>query len=254
MSIKKAHLDYLKQFMKNNLNGIEIVNGVPKVVFIMWFSHLDYIPEFTVRRFNALQSLITNLKVPVIIITNENYKSWEVSKYPIHEGFKYLSGNHKSDYLRAYLLCHYGGGYHDIKWREKTWENEWEKFSDENIWLIGRRELKPDCIGFNPEKNEKYVQKEFNKLITMGWIISKPNNDCIKTLLEKINLILDNKIELLKIKPAPNARCGVGNGCTEDKYPLRWLEIMGEIFHPLLLNYTSHINYTLPDILYKTYK
>lgn len=254
MSIKKTHLNYLKQFMKNNLEGIEIVNGVPKVVFIFWFSHLDYTPEFTARRFNALQSLITNLKVPVIMITDENYKSWEVPKYSIHEGFKYLSGNHKSDYLRAYLLCHYGGGYHDIKWREKSWENEWEKFSNSDIWIVGKRELKADCIGYNPEKDEKWVQQEFNKLITMGWVISKPYNEYIQKLINKINEKLDDKIEILKLKPAPNIRCGIGNGCDENEYPLRWLELMGEISHPLLLNYTTHIDFTLPDILYKTYK
>ena len=254
MSIKKTHLNYLKQFIKNNLDGIEIVNGVPKVVFIFWFSNTDYTPEFTVRRFNALRSLVDNLKVPVIIITNDNLKCWEVPQYPIHEGFKYLSGNHKSDYLRAYILCHYGGGYHDIKWREKSWENEWDKFLNPNIWVIGRRELKEDYIAYNPEKDEKWVQQEFNKLVTMGWVISKPYNEYIQTLINKINEKLDSKIEILKLKPAPKSRCGVGNGCEENEYTLRWLELMGEIFHPLLLNYTSHIDFTLPDILYKIYK
>lgn len=167
--IKKTHLAYLKQYMKNDLSGIEYVNGVPKVVFIVWFSHKEYIPEFTARRFNALQSLINNLKVPVIIITHDNYKEWEIKEHPIHEGFKYLSGNHKSDYLRAYLLCHHGGGYHDIKWREKSWENEWDKFADNDIWLVGRRELKPECIAYNPEKDDKFIiQNQFNKLITMS--------------------------------------------------------------------------------------
>ena len=254
MSIKKAHLNYLKQYMKNDLEGIKIVNGVPKVVFIFWFSHLDYTPEFTTRRFNALQSLINNLKVPVIIITNENYKCWEVLTHPIHKGFKYLSGVHKSDYLRTYMLCHYGGGYHDIKWREKSWENEWEKFLNPNIWLIGRRELKADYIGYDPEKDEKYVQQEFNKLITMSWVIIRPHNEYIQTLMNKINKKLDDKIDALILKPAPNARCCIDNGCDKNEYPLRWLELLGEISHPLLLNYTEYIDFTLPDILYKTYK
>jgi hypothetical protein len=254
MSIGKYHYRYIKQFMKNDLSNIKIINGVPKVVFIFWFSHKDYIPNFTTRRFNSLKSLIENIKVPVIIITNENYKNWEIKENPIHEGFKYLSGNHKSDYLRAYLLCYYGGGYHDIKWREKSWENEWDKFIDPNVWLIGRRELNENCIGYNPENNEEYIQKEFNKLITMGWVISTPKNEYIQTLLNKINKKLDDKIEILKLKSAPNPRCGIGNGCDKNEYPFRWLELMGEIFHPLLLNYIEHINYTLPDILYKTYK
>ena len=136
----------------------------------------------------------------------------------------------------------------------KTWFNEWEKFNDPKIWLIGRREFKEDCIAYNPDKNNKWVQKEYNKLITMGWIISKPKNEFIRLLLNEIESILNNKFELLKLKPAPKSRCGIGNGCTENEYPLRWLEILGEISHPLLLNFTEHIDYTLPDILYKTYK
>jgi hypothetical protein len=35
--------------------------------------------------------------------------------HPLHEGFEYLSGVHKSDYLRSYLMNFYGGGYSDIK-------------------------------------------------------------------------------------------------------------------------------------------
>lgn len=254
MSIKKSHYNYIKQFQANDLDGIEFINGVPKVVFIFWFSHQDYIPEFSARRFGALQSLITNINVPIIFITNENYNKWEIPEHPIHEGFKYLSGNHKSDYFRAYLLYHYGGGYHDIKWREKSWENEWEKFSNPNIWIIGRRELKAEYIGYNPDKNEQWVQNEFQKLITMGWVISRPKNNYFGKLLKRIEEILTLKITELKLKSAPNSRCGIGNGCNENEYPLRWLEIMGEISHPLLLNYTEHIEYTLPDILYKTYK
>lgn len=252
--IGKYQYNYIKKYMKNNLDGIEYINGVPRVVFIFWFSNKEYLIEFTVRRYNALQSLINNIKVPVIIITNENYKNWEVNDHPIHEGFSYLSGNHKSDYLRAYILYHYGGGYHDIKWREKSWENEWEKFSNDNIWIIGRREIRSDNIGYNPLKNEQWVQNEYLKLITFGWVICRQKNEYLKILLNKINNILTDKLEELKYNPAPNSRCGNCVNCSENDYPLRWLELMGEISHPLQLNYTQYIDYTLPDILYKTYK
>ena len=262
MSIKKYHYNYLKQFMKNDLTNIEIINGVPKVVYIFWFSHLEHIPEFTIRRFNALQSLINNIKIPVIIITQENYKFWILKEHPLVKSFKYLSGVHKSDYLRVYILYHYGGGYHDIKWREKSWENEWNKFENNNIWFIGRREFKKEQIGYNPflyektiqEQYLKTIQEQYSKMITMSWIISKPYNNCMKIMLHEIETILNNKLTELELNPAPISRCGIGVGCNENEYPLRWLEILGEIFHPLILNYTEHIDYTLPDILYKTYK
>ena len=37
----------------------------------------------------------------------------------------------------------------------------------------------------------------------------------------------------------------------ENNYPLRWLEVMGEIFHPLMLKYGDHIKFGLPDALKK---
>jgi len=253
MSIGKYHYRFIKQFMKKDLNNIKITNGVPQVVFIFWFSHSEYIPSFSIRRFASLQSLISNIKVPVIIITQENINDWEVKNNTIHEGFKYLSGNHKSDYLRAYFLYHYGGGYHDIKYREKSWENEWEKFTDSNIWIIGRKELSSDCIGYNHEKNEQWVKNKFDKLVTFGWVICRPKNEFLFELFKKINEIMQNKLHLLKTNPALNPRCSKSYNCNNN-YPIRWLEIMEEISHPLMLNYINHINYTLPDIQYKPYK
>lgn len=234
------------QYMKNTLDGIQYINGVPKVVFIMWFGQMDLEPEFTVQRYNALVSLITNIKVPVIFITNENYKSFEKPDFPYHQGFKYLSGNHKSDYLRAYLLHHYGGGYHDIKFRKQSWENEWEKFQDINIWMVGRKEMKPDVIGHSSFK------KHYSKLVTMGWIICRGTTPYTQELLDSINNILDHHLSVLQQYPALKPRYPEGDG--DIKYPLRWIEIMGEISHPLMFKYYIHITYDLPDILYKAYK
>lgn len=40
---------------------------------------------------------------------------FSVPEEPIHKAFEFLSLIHKSDYLRCYLLYHYGGGYTDVK-------------------------------------------------------------------------------------------------------------------------------------------
>lgn len=34
---------------------------------------------------------------------------------PIHEGFKYLTPVHQSDYFRIYCMHNFGGGWTDIK-------------------------------------------------------------------------------------------------------------------------------------------
>ena len=244
--MRKTQKIFLIPYMQYSLDKITYINDVPKVVFICWFGQMDLEPEFTIRRYNALVSLITNIKVPVIFLTRQNYKSFEKQDFPYHQAFQYLSGNHKSDYLRAYMLHHYGGGYHDIKFRESSWENEWEKFKDPNVWMVGRREMKPDVIGHIS------VKEHYSKLATMGWIICKHNTPYTQELLNSINTILDKHLSDLILYPALKPR--YPDEDANIKYPLRWLEIMGEIFHPIMFKYHQHIEYGLPDILYKTYK
>jgi hypothetical protein len=254
--ISKEQYNFIKPFMKDNLDGIKIVNGVPKVVFVCWFSHKTFLPLMTENRFAALKSLIGNIGVPVIMITSENYMNFEIGKSPIHEAFNYLTGVHKADYLRGYLMNHYGGGYHDVKYRDLGWKDEWKKLKKSSVWIVGRRERKEQWIGYPP--GQKHIQKEFNKLATMCWIICRPHTLYTKELLEKVNNTLDKHLDMLKKYPAEIPR-----GYYDDKpfdmappnsYPLRWLEILGEIFHPLMLKYNKHLVFDLPDAAPKRYK
>lgn len=71
--------------------------------------------------------------------------------------------------MRAYLLYHYGGGYHDINYRQESWKDFWSDWLiDDNIWIFGRR-----AIGYPP--NAKHFRNHFDKLVTIGWVICKPN-------------------------------------------------------------------------------
>ena len=96
--------------MPHDLEGITYEHGVPQVVFVCWFGRLNEFPKMSKNRQKAWKSLVSELKVPVILLTPRNYKQFEVDSHPIHRSFKYLSANHKSDYLRAYMLHHLGGG------------------------------------------------------------------------------------------------------------------------------------------------
>lgn len=263
VKISSNDYNYISKYMKtslfdssNNNDPIISINGIPQVVYLCWFSHKDYLPHFSFKRMNALKSLISNIGVPVIILTTENYKAFEVKDYPIHEAFNYLTGVHKADYLRCYMLHHYGGGYHDIKFRDSGWENEWDKFDGENTWILGKREERASSVGYPP--GQKHIQKYFNKLCSMCWIICKPKTPFTTELLSTIHKILDKHLPELKKHPGP-----VPRGCysdtpfspaPKDSYPLRWLEILGEIFHPLMLKYNNHIKFGLSGGIKKSYK
>ena len=244
----------LKQYEKPNFDNIEFINGVPKVVFVCWFGGYKVENQkMSKNRFEAFKSLVEKIGVPVILITSNNY-SFFIKSHPIHKSFDLLSGNHKSDYIRAYLLHHYGGGYHDIKHREESWQDCWgDWLFDENIWIYGRRENNRRAIGYPP--SVKHICNHFDKLVTMGWVICKPNTKYISNLLTKIEDILDQKYPELVEHPGYNSAGYYHENpfqmAEENNYPLRWLEIMGEISHPLMLEFTDHIKYGLPDAIKK---
>jgi hypothetical protein len=243
----------MSKYEVSSLVNINYVNNVPKVVFVCWFgSFTKYSKLMPPNRLNAFKSLVNNINVPVILITDFNYKYFEVDTDPVHEMFKYLSGNHKSDYMRSYLLHHYGGGYHDIKQRSLGWENEWDKDNwtdDNNIWIYGRQENKESAIGYQP--GMKHIQKEFAKLATMGWVICRPRTEYTRELLQNLNSKLDECKDKLILYPAQNPGGYYANNPFDnaniDSYPLRWLEMMGEFSHLLMLKYQSHIKFGLPD-------
>ena len=242
---------YIQQFEKTNFDDIEFINGVPKVVFVCWFGgyQVDY-QKMPKNRFEAFKSLVENIGVPVILITSKNYTNFIKQNHPIHPSFNLLSGNHKSDYIRAYLLHYYGGGYHDIKHRNESWKDCWSDWLfDDNIWIFGRRENNRRAIGYPP--SQKYICNHFDKLVTMGWVICKPNTKFTQILLQKIEDVLTKKYFELELYPGINSGGYYHENpfqmAEENNYPLRWLEIMGEISHPLMLEFINNIKYELPD-------
>lgn len=256
----QQQLYFFKKYIKTSFENIEYVNNVPKVVFVCWSGGFTRnLPLMSIKRFEAFKSLVENIDVPVILLTYMNYKFFEKKEHPIHHAFDYLSANHKSDYLRAYMLHYYGGAYHDVKWRIESWKDEWDKDNwtkNENIWIYGRRETYEGAIGYPP--GMKHIQKEYNRLVTMGWVICKKNTKYTTELLDKIENILDKKYsELIKFpgyKSSGYYSDKQFSPAEENNYPLRWLELMGEFFHPLMLKYNNKIKFGLPDALKKSYK
>lgn len=248
----------LKTIESNNaeISNVKYVNNVPELVFIIWFGK-----NISDNRLSALNSLINNIGVPYILITDNNYQSFVFNNYPLHEAWNYLSGVHKADYLRCYLLHHYGGGYHDIKYRDKDWINQWNSFNDENVWIKSRKEKQKGWIAYDIDNPDtKWLQNHYNELGTMSWCICRPNTLYTSELIDKIHSKLDHHLINLKKNPSTiqsgyyhkNPFKKIDN--IENNYPIRWLEILGEIYHPLMYKYKEHLYFDLPDIIYKKYK
>lgn len=75
-------------------------------------------------------------------VTPANIQDWVVEGYPIHPAYENLSLVHRSDYLRAYLMHHFGGGYCDLKEPNHSWSHAFERaLSDPDVWVTSYGEM-----------------------------------------------------------------------------------------------------------------
>ncbi|MDR7132312.1 hypothetical protein J2X69_004679 [Algoriphagus sp. 4150] len=205
----------------------------------------------------------SHIGVPVFLVSLENLDRLILPDYPLHPAFQYLSVVHKSDYLRAYLAHHWGGGWHDIKATEVSFEKAWDEFKDENVFLVGRKEREKGAAKIYDSENN-WMPDKWNDLVITSAYVVRPYTPFSKELLEQMDKVLDDNFDLLKKYPgkhprerklaSKNAFQGILNrvknlasGRTHH-YPLPWTYI-GNVFQPLVYKYRAHVSQSLPEDL-----
>lgn len=186
---------------------------------------------------------LKNTKLNVILVTPDNLNKY--IKEPLHDGYQYLSETHKADYLRTYFMHFIGGGYSDIKETKESWLPYVKLLeTDPNLWCIGYKEVSNGVpqIGDDIELTNK-LRNDYEKLIGNGAYIFKPNTLLTNEWYSTMMKVMDSKLENLKKYPARNTEDVYSE---EYPYPLRWTELLGEIFHPTIYKYLDHINNSLP--------
>lgn len=201
-------------------------------------------------RHNALSS-IKKSNLEVILVNKANLSSWVVESTPLHPAYNYLSAVHKADYLRCYLMHHHGGAYTDIKQIEDSWLLPFEQLEKSDYFICGYREV--SCLETARGRGlvkDLWLALNFHRVIGNGAYICKPNTPFTNDWIDKVHNVLDCKFDILKTYPAKHPR-DFSNKIFEDglvsKYPLRWTEICGEIFHPLCLKYSKKLLKNLPS-------
>ena len=228
-----------------------------RILFILWMGG-----ELSENRKESIESIKKNTKCNVVFITKENLNNYILNDYPLHKGFKYLSAIHQADYLRCYLMHHYGGGYSDLKKATSSWEPSYKKIeNNKNIWAVGLRGPKNFGIAY-PQEYNKYEREELKKnhknLIGVGYFIYKPNTPLTQEWYNNLNKRMDYYYEDLKKYPATFPRQAYGISPSKyinnpkdlkikhTKYPISWNRILGQINYPLQLKYLKHIEYGVP--------
>ena len=207
-----------------------------RIIFVFWTGT----NEMSFRRVDCLNALKNETGCTIKLITVDNLNEYIREDSPIHPAYPYLSETHKADYLRTYFMRYYGGGYSDIKIPNGSWVKGFEEMDNNpEIWINSYHESCPDSISCDE------VKHLWDKLPGNCAYIIRPNTDFVKEWYECLCKILDEKLEALRENPSHATDC-----CIEyypgTKYPLRWTEILGSIFHKLVAKYTDRILFSLP--------
>ncbi|WP_271394792.1 hypothetical protein [Neomicrococcus lactis] len=171
-------------------------------------------------------------------MTAETIPQFEVPGNPYHPNWQSLSLVHRADYLRCYLMHHYGGGYVDLKRLTADWSSVFDRFDEEpNLWAIGYPEVSSTAVAEVGGLLGLVLRRNYRKLIGNGAFIFRPHTPLTAEWLAEVERRIDLHSKELRLSPG-NER-GNNSG-----YPVRWTEILGEVLAPLVLKYNEHIEST----------
>ena len=200
--------------------------------------------EMSNDRKNCLEALKATSECEVILITADTLPNYLKAEHPLHDSYQYLSETQKGDYLKAYFMNFYGGGYSDIKKTTGSWKSSFDTLTKSDKWICGYAEI-DGGVAYEPLKDK------WKELIGNGAYICKPNTPLTNEWYNDMIKLLDGKLEKLKSNPAkfPQDSAEKGTG-----YPIEWNEMNGRIFHRVVYKYKDHIMNTLPISIFENYR
>jgi len=223
---------------------------INKIIFVLWLGDND----LTENRALALKSIINNISCNIILITHRNLNKYILKDYPLHKIYKYLHITHRADYMRCYLMHHYGGGYTDIKYTENDWNSYFTNlYNEKDLCCIGYKELNEKSVSNTDDKKMlKKLKKNWFKLLGNCAYIFKPYTNFTKDWYKSLMNKLDIYYEQMKDKPTIHEQ--FNNNVKDEFYPIKWELLLGAIFHPLCLKYNDNIANTLQPPKSKNYR
>lgn len=236
-------------------DNLTYINDVPFVIWCYWEGE-----EMSGNRKVSFEYLKKNIGVPLGLISPSNLSLFIKENHPLPKSFNKLSIVHRSDYIRTYLMHHYGGGWHDIKATEVSYKEVWQEFANTDIWIVGKKESKKGAAKTTDQQG-LYMPNYYQDLISVPSWVARPNTLLSKSILECLERIISENANQLNKHPAKHPRekkLIVGNMIKRGfdilkfiyqkrslHYPLEWT-LFGSAFHPYILKYKKHVSYKLP--------
>lgn len=230
-----------ERFLRNSILSYLYSTIQTNIIYMFWVGE----QKMSATRKIAFEKFKKMCGVKVVLVQNDDVTKYMLPEHPLHPAYQYLCNTHKSDYLRAYFMHFYGGGYADIKHTTGTWKKAFYDLAIHNdYWICGYHEL--PCAIFVDE------MKPFCQyLIGTAAIICKPRTPLTQEWYDYVVKVLDEKLELLKQNPAKKAHDALENGFG---YPVKWHEMLGHIFHDLIFKHKNKVLYSVPQFSFEPYR
>lgn len=199
-----------------------------KVLYCFWFGD----PMSEDRR-RCYESILKNVNVEVVLVTESNVMSFEKAEHPFHPAFNFLSPVHKSDYLRPYFMYFYGGGYTDIKNTSYDWNPYLDLLEQSDKVAIGYREKSPGNINYPAAK------LVYDQILGTGVFAHKKGSHLAKKWVGYTEYIMTEKYERL---------------ISNKEYPFEYTELAGDVWHRVQVENLGDWLFDLPYVDMNNYR
>ncbi|MBN7762965.1 hypothetical protein JYP52_17635 [Nitratireductor aquibiodomus] len=239
-------------------------------IFVFWLGPA----ELSETRLEGLRTLTTS-ECRIHLVTEQTLASFVLPGRPFHAAFAFLSPIHQSDYLRAYFMHHFGGGYTDIKRCHASWKPAFEAIEREEALGAGYGEVPGGTARFHKSKiaGQRYFLDRPAGALEMAWryrrtkrlrghvigngaFIFRPDTELTGRWLSIVEKRLDILLPHLKANPAryPKEVPGVDYGDGPSRYPVPWSFLLGDVLAPLTLEYHRRILQLVPAPDFENYE
>ena len=215
-----------------SLLGLQTASA-PRRIFCLWTGHNPMSPN----RERAMEEIrrLNEPSVEVEFVTPETLDRWILAEHPLHPAYEGLSLIHRADYLRTYLMHHYGGGYTDVKAAMSSWAPAFDEINaDQDVWLTGYPELSYRFVAPVPLPARRELQAHHARLLGNCAYICRPKTPFTAAWLTEAERRLDDWSSDISQSPGEVYSGPLG-------YPVPFYGLLGEIFHPLCLRYWRHL-------------
>ena len=224
-----------------------------RIVWCFWTDDND----MSDQRRQCLDNMAQATECNVVLVTKATLVNFLCPGHPLHTAYQSLSATHRADYLRAYFLFHYGGGYSDIKMQTGSWIDSFENMeTHQQLTAVGYREVPGGVPVHLTTESGSPLSVCWQLLIGNGAYIFRRDTEFLRLWFTRLHRVLDKRSRDLKLHPARFAQdCrGIEHNGTVSEYPLRWSEILGDIFHPICYQFRDEVMNTLPTPVFHGYR